>query len=87
MAPKKPLTRAGALKISRERGAARLALEQKLIELAADWEQGMSIANVAVTAMYDLGLSRADIADRLDVPVTLVPKAEELASEPEEEGC
>lgn len=72
------LTRNEALRRARERSAARLHLEQALVGLTADWEQANDQLDHTYAAMYRLGLTRADIARRLDIPTTRVPRREDL---------
>jgi hypothetical protein len=74
----KTLTRTEALRRSRERAAAQLERVTKLIELGADWAIATAQLNGVYTTMYQLGLTRSEIAQHLEIPLAQVPKREDL---------
>ena len=76
----KSITRTEALKRARERAAANLARENKLIGLMADWEVASTNLDNVYLAFYSEDLTRSQIAARLGVPVGRVPKPEDLAT-------
>lgn len=74
------LTRKEALEKARQRQAEAISREAAITDLMADWIGAEAAMNDAYRGLYQLGLSRSEIADRLGCQLAQVPRSEDLSA-------